>query len=635
MKYSVPTCSVFTIAVVLAAAIAAVSCGDGEGITVLPRTGALEVTTTSEGTDVDADGYSVQIDGGTAHAIAASGTLTIDDVIPGTHSVVLGDLAPNCAVSVANPQSVIVTPADTSSVAFAVTCRPATGRLVITTVTSGTSPDPDGYTLSVDGAAGSPLGANEVVTIDEVSAGTHIVELSGVADNCSVGNGPSQTVTVVNSVDAAVQFDVTCIPITGTIEVITVTAGSSLDPDGYLVSLDGSAGQSIGANAILRLEALALGPHVVTFSGQAHNCHLHGENSRPVELVGGTTVLTFSVTCLGVDALIAFGSNTFDLEAIFIVRPDGSGLTNLTPRGEFERNPVWSPDGRKILFVRDDDLYIMHADGSGRVLVAPDIGEASGHNWSPDGTLIAFTPSFVQGEEFIQQLWVMGADGSNPRGLASEGSSPSWSPDSRRIAYERDGQIRAINVDGTGDARLTNQRFGASQPAWSPAGDRIAFLTAIDDPPDRPANRHIFLMNPDGSALENLTRGRGDDDRPIWSPDGSKIAFLFSEGGDGSEVGVMNPDGSGRINLTRTRGFDFDPAWSPDGSRIVFSRSQNDGSDIFVMDADGSSQTNVSNLRDTEESAPDWGGQGSQSAASRRSLAYDRWLRAQGGETKP
>ena len=632
MKRSVPTRSVFTIALLFAAATAAVSCGDGEGITVLPRTGTLEIETTSEGTDVDADGYSVQIDGGTAQAITASGTLTLDDVMPGTHSVVLGDLAPNCAVSVANPQSVIVTPADTSSVAFAVTCRPATGRLVITSVTSGTSPDPDGYNISVDGAAGRPLGANEVATIDEVPAGPHVVELSGVADNCTVGNGPSQTVTVANGVDAAVRFDVTCIPITGTIEVITATTGSSLDPDGYLVSLDGTEVQPIGANATLRLEALALGPHVLALSGQAHNCHLEGDNPRRVELVGGTTALIFSVTCLGADALIAFGSNTFDLEAIFIVRPDGSGLTNLTPRGEFERNPVWSPDGRKILFVREDDLYVMQADGGGRVLVAPDIGEASGHSWSPDGRMIAFTPSGVRGEEFIQELWVMGADGSNPRRLASEGATPSWSPDSRRIAYEGDGQIRAINVDGTGGARLTNQRFGASQPAWSPSGDRIAFITAIDEPPDRPANRHIFLMNPDGSALQNLSRGRGDDDRPTWSPDGSKIAFLFSEGGDGSEVGVMNPDGSVRTNLTRTPGFDFDPAWSPDGSRIAFSRSEDDGSEIYVMNADGSSQTNVSNLRDTEESVPDWGGQGSQSAAGRRSLAYDRWLRAQGGE---
>jgi Tol biopolymer transport system component len=327
--------------------------------------------------------------------------------------------------------------------------------------------------------------------------------------------------------------------------------------------------------------------------------------------------------------LIAFGSNGFDLEAIFTVHPDGSGLTNLTPPGEFERNPVWSPDGRSILFVRDGDLYVMDSDGSGRVLVARGNAEVFGHRWSPDGRMIAFMQSGFLGDEFIQELWVMSVDGTGQLRLAAEGSSPSWSADNRRIAYESGGQIRVINVDGSGDARLTNQRFGASQPAWSPLGDRIAFLTAIDEPPDRPAARHIFLINPDGSGIENLSRGRGDDDHPVWSPDGSKIAFLFSEGGAGSEIGVMNPDGSARTNLTRAPGFDVDPAWSPDGSRIVFSRSEEEDSEIYVMDADGSRQTNVSHLRGTEESSPDWGGRGSQSVAARRSASYDGWLRPQ------
>ena len=623
-----PTRLASNIALVFAAALAAVSCGDGEDITVPPRSGTLDITTASEGPDIDADGYSVHVDGGDGQAIAASGTLTIADMIPGTHSVLLTELAPNCTVSGANPQTVVVLPGETAPVAFAVVCIPAIGSLVITSATGGPAPDPDGYTITVDGADRGPLGVNEVASVTGIPVGDHVVGLEGVAENCSVSGGASRAVSVAAGAASEVRFDITCIPITGTIEVTIATAGSSPDPDGYLVSLDGNTAQPIGAIATLRLEGLALGPHVVALSGLASNCHLDGENSLTVEVVAGTTVVAFAVICLGADALIAFSSNAVDLEAIFTVRPDGSGLRNLTPRGEFERNPVWSPDGRKILFAREADLYVMQADGTGRVLIAPGSAEGGGYNWSPDGSMIAFTPSGLFGDVFIQELWVMGADGSNPRRLAAEGSSPTWAPDSRRIAYERDGQIRVINVDGSGDDRLTNQRFGASQPAWSPVGGRIAFLTAIDEPPNRPADRHIFVMNPDGSGLEDLSRGRGDDDRPTWSPDGSKIAFLVSEGGEGSEVGIMNPDGSGRTNLTRTPGFDFDPAWSPDGSRIVFSRSEDDGSEIYVMNVDGSSQTNISNRRGSEETAPSWGGQGAQAAAARRSLVYDRFLRA-------
>jgi TolB protein len=625
----VPTRLASNIALVFAAAVAAVSCDDGADITVPPRSGALEITTTTGGSDIDADGYSIHLDGGAAQAIAASATLTIADVIPGTHSVLLTELAPNCTVSGANPQTVVVLPAETAAVGFAVTCIPAIGSLVITAATSGPTSDPDGYTITLDGADRGPLGVNDVVTVTDVPAGDHVVGLNGVAENCSVTGGASQAVSVTAGAASAVQFNITCIPVLGTIEVITATAGSSLDPDGYLISLDGNTAQPIGATATLRLEALPLGPHVLALSGQAPNCHLEGENPRTLEVVAGTTVVTFAVTCLGADALIAFGSNGFDLEAIFTVRPDGSGLKNLTPPGEFERNPLWSPDGRKILFVRNGDLYVMDPDGTGRVLVARGNAEVFGHRWSPDGRMIAFMQSGFLGDEFIQELWVMSTDGTGQLRLAAEGSGPSWSPDSRRIAYESRGQIRVINVDGSGDARLTTQRFGASQPAWSPLGDRIAFLTAIDEPPNRPADRHIFLINPDGGGIQNLSRGRGDDDHPVWSPDGSKIAFLFSEGGNGTEIGVMNPDGSERTNLTRAPGFDVDPAWSPDGSRIVFSRSDENDSEIYVMDADGSRQTNVSHLRSTEESTPDWGGSSSESVAARRSATYDRWLRGQ------
>jgi TolB protein len=153
-------------------------------------------------------------------------------------------------------------------------------------------------------------------------------------------------------------------------------------------------------------------------------------------------------------------------------------------------------------------------------------------------------------------------------------------------------------------------------------------VTALDEPPDRPAEKHIFLINPDGTGIVNLTRGRGDDESPTWSPDGSRIAFLFSEGDEGSEVGVMNPDGSSRTNLTRRPGFDVSPRWAPDGSGMVFNRSEDDDSEIYVMNADGSGQRNVSNRPDTQESVPHWGGQGLQTVAGRQFPAYRRWLRA-------
>jgi Tol biopolymer transport system component len=635
MKFSSRTREYFAFTIAVAAAFVTVSCGDGEDIIAPPPTGTLEVTTSTGGTELDPDGYSVQIDGGAAQALAVEATLTIAELAPGDHTVLLTGLAANCTISGANPLTVVVTAGETAPAAFAVTCAPTTGGLVITSTTTGPVPDADGYTISVDGTASHALGANEALTLEDLVPGIHEIGLDGLAENCSVAEGQSRAVTIVAGQVSQIQFDITCVSPTGSIVVATTTTGSSPDPDGYLLTLIGGESQAVGANATLRLEGLAVGGHVVQLSGQASNCRIDGENPRAVEVVAGTVTVTFVVTCLGADALIAYVSNAFELQAIFTVRPDGSDLRNLTPPGEFERDPVWSPDGRKILFGKDFDIYVMDADGTGRALLSQGLPETGSYTWSPDGRMIAFTQSGFVDDLFFQDLWIMRADGSDQRRLASGGASPSWSPDSRMVAYEGEGQIRVINADGTGDRSVTNQRFGASGPAWSPRGDRIAFVTAIDEPPDRPAEKHIFLINPDGTGSVNLTRGRGDDEGPVWSPDGSKIAFLFSEGEEGSEVAVMNSDGSGRTNLTRRSGFDLSPRWSPDGSRIVFHRSDLDDSEIHIMDADGSGRRNLSRSPDTEDYAPDWGGQGLQTVAARQSSAYKRWLRAQKrGETR-
>ena len=106
-------------------------------------------------------------------------------------------------------------------------------------------------------------------------------------------------------------FEVTCALPAASIEVTTVTTGSSPDPDGYTVTVDVGTPQAIASNATLALEGLAVGTHSVALSGIAGNCHLDGDNPRTVEVVQGSTTVTFDLTCLGPDALIAFSSNAF------------------------------------------------------------------------------------------------------------------------------------------------------------------------------------------------------------------------------------------------------------------------------------------------------------------------------------
>ena len=102
-------------------------------------------------------------------------------------------------------------------------------------------------------------------------------------------------------------------------------------------------------------------------------------------------------------------------------------------------------------------------------------------------------------------------------------------------------------------------------PAWSRDGRTIVFVSWRD------GNGEVYAMDADGSAPRNLTQHPAKDVRPAWSPDGRRIAFVSRRDGN-SEVYVMNADGSGKRNLTRNRANDDYPTWSPDGRRIAFLR---------------------------------------------------------------
>jgi TolB protein len=573
------------------------------------------------------------IDGGAGQPVPLNGVSLLPNLAPGAHTALLGGIAENCTAGDPNPRPVTVAPETTTDLNFVISCSSPSSSVRVSVTVSGSPPDPDGFVAKLDGAEpGKPIVTDGNAVFAGVPAGNHTLALGGVAANCSASEGVVRGFTVVPGQDLDLAFAVTCGSTPGAIQVTSSTTGANLDPDGYTLTLDTEAAQDIGSNGTLPLDGLSAGTHVLALTGVAGNCHIDGENPRLVEVAPGAPAssVTFAVSCLAADALIAFGSNAFQLEAIFVVNPDGTGARNLTAPGAFEHSPVWSPDGRRLLFTSNDDLYVMNADGTGRTLVTAGQPEVNTYRWSSDGRRIAFTYGGLVDGDFFEDLWVMQADGSNQIKLAANGSTPSWSPDGRRIAYEGGGQIHIVTADGLSDVRVTNRPFRAFAPAWSPDGAQIAFVTTLEVLPDRPAPKHIFLIRPDGTGSVDLTPENGDDESPTWSPDGSKIVFEISEEGNlGSEVAVMNRDGSGRVNLTNRPGFDLSPDWSPEGSKIVFQRSTDSDSDIYVMETDGSGQLNLSNRPETEESTPDWGGQGQTTVASRQSASYAAWLRTQ------
>jgi Tol biopolymer transport system component len=172
--------------------------------------------------------------------------------------------------------------------------------------------------------------------------------------------------------------------------------------------------------------------------------------------------------------------------------------------------------------------------------------------------------------------------------------APAWSPDGRTIVFvswrDGNGEVYAMDADGSGPRNLTQQPAKDVRPAWSPDGRSIAFVSRRDF--DRQSE--IYVMDADGSGKRNLTRDRARDDFPTWSPDGRRIAFLRATHGyrvpglgrtryDGYHLYVVNADGSGLRNLTPNQRPAYtyvQLVWSPNGRTIYFGR--------YLVSTDGS-----------------------------------------------
>jgi len=90
------------------------------------------------------------------------------------------------------------------------TTNSATGSLAVDVATSGESLDPDGYTVTVDGASGKDVGIDGSVTFTGLATGDHTVSLSGVASNCSVAGSPTRTASVSDGATTSLSFEVSC-----------------------------------------------------------------------------------------------------------------------------------------------------------------------------------------------------------------------------------------------------------------------------------------------------------------------------------------------------------------------------------------------------------------------------------------
>jgi Tol biopolymer transport system component len=198
---------------------------------------------------------------------------------------------------------------------------------------------------------------------------------------------------------------------------------------------------------------------------------------------------------------------------IFIAKPDGSDLKQLTTTPGYDAEATISQDGKKIVFtsLRDGDLdiYSMDADGTHVEQLTRELGYDGGPFYSPDRQWIiyrAYHPKTEQESSEYKEL------------LKQNQIRPTTL------------EIWIMKADGSGKRQVTNLNAASFAPSFFPDGKRIIFSTNLGSTGGM-GNFELYAINIDGTGLERITDSDGFDGFPVFSPDGKHLVWISHRNG--------------------------------------------------------------------------------------------------------
>ena len=268
----------------------------------------------------------------------------------------------------------------------------------------------------------------------------------------------------------------------------------------------------------------------------------------------GTALATagYSQTAEEGAGLIVFSSNRSGPWRIWTVRPDGSELRQLTQAGDDEHDvdPAFRADGRGILFSSTRGgtvgVWRMGLDGS-----KPErICDGDQADWSPDGRSIVFR----RDESLFTRVLATGEEKRLTGDEWPHCSGPAWSPDGKTIAFacrwDAGNGLYLVAAEG-GEPVKVYDRKGACEPRWSPDGTRLVYETETN----------VAAVNPDGKKNRPVTWFGGIQRYPQWSPDGRWIVFCQGPSERGPWELYRTPSQGGTPTRITEGGSDMNPDW--------------------------------------------------------------------------